>query len=88
MYINYYLQNWKECQKLCNTIGKTGLFRRVKEFHLEDVHPEIAARGRRILSKHRLDDVKDTSLGAGTFYDWVRASVSSINAIVVELIYF
>ena len=62
------------CQKLCNTIGKQGLFRRVKEFDLSALNFEIAASARRILAKYRLDDVQDTSAGAGTFYAWVNTN--------------
>ena len=65
-------QDWKDCQKLCVVISATGLYRRVKDFEITKLHPEIAARAAQILAKHRQEIVTDISAGAGTFFMWVR----------------
>ena len=67
-------KNYTELEGMLYTIiGKDGLFRKVKYFDLGDIHPEVPARVQHILTKHRLDDVRDTSSrsGAGIVYDWV-----------------
>ena len=74
-------QDWKECQKLCNTIGKTGLFKRVKEFNMERLHPQVVTRAVDIVSSYRLDDVRDTSAGAGAFYAWVSSVLGHYNGL-------
>ena len=66
------MQNWKKCQKLCVGIGEHGLVRRGKDFKIDKLNLEIAARGRLLLSRFRFDDVIEKSLGAATFYSWVN----------------
>lgn len=55
-------------------IGKTGkesLKRRVMEFKVKDAKPEVAKEAKSILLKYDIDEVRDVSAGAATFYLWV-----------------
>ena len=55
-------------------IGKTGkssLKRRVSAFDVDCLPIAVAARVKEILSMLNLDDVRDVSSGAATFYVWV-----------------
>ncbi|KAK2168167.1 hypothetical protein NP493_1243g00005 [Ridgeia piscesae] len=63
-------KKWQNCQPRCKTIGPNDLLRRVRQFNLKQVHPEIAARSKEILQHFRLDDVRDKSEGAAAFYVW------------------
>ena len=47
------------------------LFRRFKAFRLENVHPEVAARGLVILKDLKYDDIRVRSECAAAFYKWV-----------------
>jgi len=58
-------------QILIGKTGKLGLKRRVSEFKVENLAIEIAVRVRTILAPFELDEVRDVSAGAATFYVWV-----------------
>ncbi|ELT97869.1 hypothetical protein CAPTEDRAFT_204392 [Capitella teleta] len=71
-------REWKQCQKLCGTIGPQGLLRRVKEFDVHRLHPEIAAQANMLISQYRLDDVREKSAGAATFYSWTMGMTEEL----------
>ena len=69
-------------------IGKTGkesLKRRISEFKVEKLNIEVAMRSKQVLSRFTLDEARDVSSGAGTFYVWVsgRKDTASIYSIVL-----
>ena len=70
----YCHQEWRDCQRLLNPQGTNGLNRRVLDFNIEQVHPEIAARSKAMLEEEdlSLEKVQAVSSGAGTFWVWVR----------------
>ena len=51
--------------------GKEGLKRRCLELEPRDIHPGAGARAKEICENFDLDDVRDVSAGAATFYVWV-----------------
>ena len=57
---------------LCNPQGREGLNKKILNFNITAVHPEIAARAKQILAAYELKDLQAVSPGAGTFYVWVR----------------
>ncbi|XP_064609540.1 uncharacterized protein LOC135473611 [Liolophura sinensis] len=71
-------KKWKNCQKRCNPTGPDGLKRRVLEFDVDQLHPEIAARAAQILSEVELDDVRLISSGAAAFYVWVKGIIQEM----------
>lgn len=64
-------KDWVYCQLYLTTIGADGLTRRIKQFNVDDLHPEIAARAKVILGDLDGDEVREVSAGVGTFYVWV-----------------
>ena len=54
-----------------NDPGSDGISSRIQNFDIVDLHPEVAARSKEILQKYRLDDVRNESATAATYYQWV-----------------
>lgn len=66
-------------------IGKTGkesLKRRVMEFKVKNLKPELAAEVKTMFSKFDLIEVRDGSSGAATFYIWVRRPIYCMVALL------
>ena len=51
--------------------GKDGLKRRCLELDPSDIPVPVAHHAKQLLSNFDLDDVRDVSAGAATFYAWV-----------------
>ena len=51
--------------------GKASLKRRVSDFRADSVSMDIASAAKRILSQYEVDEVRDVSAGAATFFVWV-----------------
>ncbi|KAK2162247.1 hypothetical protein LSH36_101g03021 [Paralvinella palmiformis] len=63
-------KDWKTVQALVGKTGKEGLKRRCLECEPLKIVPEAAARAKQLLSSHELDEIRDVSAGAATFYLW------------------
>lgn len=46
--------------------------RRVSEFDVDKLQLSLASKVKDLLKNYRLNEVRDTSHGAATFYVWVR----------------
>jgi len=56
-------------------IGKTGkesLKRRVKEFDVDKLQLSLASKVKDLLKNYNMNEIRDTSHGAATFYVWVH----------------
>lgn len=62
---------WKTVQALVGKTGKEGLKRRCIECKPEKINPTDAKRAKTLLDKFELDEIRDVSAGAATFYVWV-----------------
>ena len=58
-------------QALVGKTGKESLKRRCLELKSDSLAANVAKRGKSLLGKFELDDVRDISAGAATFYVWV-----------------
>jgi len=58
-------------QALVGKTGKEGLKRRCLECDAAKIPKEAAKRAQELLEKHELDEVRDVSAGAATFYVFV-----------------
>lgn len=58
-----------------NDTGADGLLSRIDNFDVTNLHPEVAAKAKEILQKYRVDDVREKSDAAATFYTWVSARI-------------
>jgi CBS-domain-containing membrane protein len=45
--------------------------KRIMDFDIDSVHPDIAAKARQVLSEHKLATLQPVSQAAATFYVWV-----------------
>ena len=54
--------------------GKESLKRRVGEFKVKKLNIEVAMKAKQVLGRFSLDEVRDVSAWAGTFYVWVSKS--------------
>lgn len=72
------LQEWKKVQALVGKTGKEGLKRRCLEYDPQNLanNMDIAKKSKDKMAAFELDDVRDVSAGAATFYLWVRALAS------------
>ena len=66
-------------QALVGKTGKDGLKRRCLEFEPHKLNPKVAARAKDLFGGFSLDDVRDVSAGAATFYLWVSAYIPPQN---------
>lgn len=73
------LQEWKKVQALVGKTGKEGLKRRCLEYEPQTLvkSMETATKARKRMCEFELDDVRDVSAGAATFYLWVTDTYSS-----------
>ena len=72
-----HLQDWKEVQALVGKTGKESLKRRCLELDASTLQDTIARRAQKLLGKLELDEVRDISAGAATFFVWVSLLSSS-----------
>ena len=77
-------QDWKTVQALVGKTGKEGLKRRCLECKPEKLKESEAKRAQHLLSAFALDDVRDVSAGAATFYLWVRFTNYITGIIVIR----
>ena len=75
-YLHSVLKDWKNVQALVGKTGKEGLKRRCLECEPHKLNPDAATRAKVLLSQFGLDDVRDVSAGAATFYLWVSIGVT------------
>ncbi|XP_052774271.1 trichohyalin-like isoform X2 [Mya arenaria] len=68
-------KDWKTVQALVGKTGKDGLKRRCLECDASKIPMETARRARQLLEKQELDEVRDVSAGAATFYVFTFAMV-------------
>ena len=75
------LQIWKHVQALVGKTGKEGLKRGCLQCDPGKIKTEAAARAQHLLSAFNLEEVRDVSAGAATFYVWVsrRRTLQSRN---------
>ena len=76
----FLLQEWKKVQALVGKTGKEGLKRRCLEYDPQTLanKMEIAVKAKEKMAAFELDDVRDVSAGAATFYLWVSSTRTSI----------
>ena len=76
----FLLQEWKKVQALVGKTGKEGLKRRCLEYDPQTLanKMEIAVKAKEKMAAFELDDVRDVSAGAATFYLWVSSPRTSI----------
>lgn len=65
------MQNWKEVQRLCTPFDQSGVYRRMVDFDANNVHGELAARSKQILSNYEIEKLRQTSPAGAMLYVWV-----------------
>ncbi|XP_060583766.1 trichohyalin-like isoform X2 [Ruditapes philippinarum] len=68
-------KDWKNVQALVGKTGKEGLKRRCLECNAAKISTAAASRAKELLDKQELDEVRDVSAGAATFYVFSVAMV-------------
>ncbi|KAK3600386.1 hypothetical protein CHS0354_016002 [Potamilus streckersoni] len=68
-------KEWKSVQALVGKTGKESLKRRCTTLNADSVPVPTAKRAKDLLDKYELDDVRDVSAGAATFYVWCTAMI-------------
>ena len=59
-------------QALIGKTGKESLKRRVSEFDVDKLQLSVASKAKELLKNYNMNEIRDTSHGAATFYVWVR----------------
>ena len=72
----FLFQVWKAVQALVGKTGKESLKRRCIECKPEKIPLAPAKRAKVLLEEYDLEEVRDVSAGAATFYVWVSISTS------------
>ena len=70
------LQEWNQIVVQIGKTGRSSLKQRVSAFDVDRLPIAVAARVKDILSKLNLDEVRDVSSGAATFYVWVGSATN------------
>lgn len=68
-------KDWKEVQALVGKTGKESLKRRCLELDASTLQEVIAKHAQKLLGKLELDEVRDISAGAATFFVWATAMI-------------
>ncbi|XP_013404051.1 trichohyalin [Lingula anatina] len=73
---------WKNVQALVGKTGKDGLKRRCLEYDPDKLanNMQIAKRAKELMKQHELDEVRDVSAGAATFYVWGLSMIEEAEA--------
>jgi len=71
------LKNWQTVQATLGKTGKDGIKRRILACKPEFVSREAATRSQELLRGFDLVEIKDVSLGAGTFFVWANNMIES-----------
>ena len=69
-------------QALVGKTGKEGLKRRCLECDASRIHMGAAKRARQLLDRYELDEVRDVSAGAATFYVFVSITVKQVSRVM------
>lgn len=75
---------WKTVQALVGKTGKEGLKRRCIECKPEKINPTDAKRAKTLLDKFELDEIRDVSAGAATFYIWATTMIEELLDIIAR----
>lgn len=75
---------WKTVQALVGKTGKEGLKRRCIECKPEKIDPNEAKRAKTLLDKYELDEIRDVSAGAATFYVWAITMIEELMDIIAR----
>ncbi|GFR91409.1 trichohyalin-like [Elysia marginata] len=68
-------KDWKEVQALVGKTGKESLKRRCLELDASTLQEATAKHAQKLLGKLELDEVRDISAGAATFFVWATAMI-------------
>ncbi|KAK7508272.1 hypothetical protein BaRGS_00000511 [Batillaria attramentaria] len=71
-------RDWKAVQALVGKTGKESLKRRCLELKADKLPLNIVNRSKTLLGKFELDEVRDISAGAATFYVWATATIEDV----------
>ncbi|KAK7100159.1 trichohyalin-like [Littorina saxatilis] len=69
---------WKAVQALVGKTGKESLKRRCLELKSDALKLGVVKRGKTLLGSFELDDVRDISAGAATFFVWATAIIEDV----------
>ncbi|XP_035825821.1 trichohyalin [Aplysia californica] len=77
-------KDWKAVQALVGKTGKESLKRRCLELDAKTLALKTAKKARKLLEKYELDDVRDISAGAATFFVWATAMIEEAFALLEQ----
>ncbi|CAC5398894.1 unnamed protein product [Mytilus coruscus] len=75
---------WKTVQALVGKTGKEGLKRRCIECKPDKINVTDAKRAQTLLEKYELDEIRDVSAGAATFYVWSITMIEELMDIIAR----
>lgn len=65
------LQEWKTCQIILGKTGKESIMRHISNFDPKDCYLDVALSSKMLLEPYSLEQIRDVSAGAATFFVWV-----------------
>ena len=65
------MQKWTDCQKRLVTVGKHGLFKRVRQFDVTSLNAEQVSQALNVIGSCRREEAAFVSTGTEVFYCWV-----------------
>ncbi|XP_071161642.1 calponin homology domain-containing protein DDB_G0272472-like isoform X3 [Mytilus edulis] len=75
---------WKTVQALVGKTGKEGLKRRCIECKPDKINVTDAKRAQALMEKYELDEIRDVSAGAATFYVWSITMIEELMDIIAR----
>ena len=76
------IQKWSDCQKRLATIGKHGLFARVRKFDVTSITEEKASQVLNLIGRCQREKAAFVSPGVETFYCWVSEAILEMGIII------
>jgi hypothetical protein len=71
-------ENWKDVQRMFMPTGERSVYRRLMDFDVSKVQPELASRSKVILSKYDDDQLRQTSPTVFSLYVWSMGVIDEV----------
>ena len=70
--LNRNFKDWRSIQALVGKLGKNSLKQRIGRFSPDSISAEIAQKAKIYIEPFNLEEIREVSAGAATFFVWVR----------------
>ncbi|XP_048760115.1 uncharacterized protein LOC125669562 isoform X3 [Ostrea edulis] len=74
------VKEWKTCQIILGKTGKESIMRHISNFDPKDCYLDVALSSKMLLEPYSLEQIRDVSAGAATFFVWAKGMIEEVEA--------